>query len=151
MSDLIRMRELSQVFGPTDGTIVHACIARLAVLYEDLRAESFAIAEASIPSLDVLDDRYRIHYFLRRSIATLVEFAETIRLLETCPAFQSIRSRFPHEIEKRWNEAPEFFRQKEPFLKRVRNDIGGHFGQEAAKYAIEHLDPAAVGEIELLS
>ena len=52
------------------------CLAQMSVLYEDLRIETFALTanDEEVKRLDHLDKRYRVHYFLRRSIATLLEF-----------------------------------------------------------------------------
>ena len=101
----------------------------MSVLYEDLRIETMAIAEDSIPALDVTDPRYRRHYFLRRSIATLVEFAEALRLLNNCSDFNDVRSGFDMEVIEKWGEGITFFRENEAFLERIRNDTGGHLDQ----------------------
>ena len=97
------------------------------MLYEDLRIETTAIAEDSIPALDVTDVRYRRHYFLRRSIATLVEFAEALRLLNDCSDFNDVRLGFDEEVIEMWSEGITFFHENETFLERIRNDTGGHF------------------------
>jgi hypothetical protein len=143
------MRELTKVFPCNHGEMVHAHIVRLAVLYEDLRIELYAIAEPSIPILDGTDERYRQNYFLRRSIATLVEFAETVRLLNECDEFQPIKETLDKGIRPYWDKAVRFFRRGEPFFKKVRNDIGGHFGPEAATFAVRNLKSEAVGKIEV--
>ncbi len=142
------MRELTEVFASAYGEMAHAHMARLAVLYEDLRIELTGAAEVSIPILDSTDERYRRNYFLRRSIATLVEFAETIRLLDECPEFRAVRARFNTELKDRWGKGLRFFQRHERFFKNVRNDIGGHFGLTAALYAVTNLKPEAVGKIE---
>ena len=54
MATRIRMRELTRVFGPT-APFSARYIGQLSVLYEDLRIETRAIAEDSMPSLDVTD------------------------------------------------------------------------------------------------
>ena len=149
MNTLIRMRELMEVFPSGHGEMVHAHIVRLAVLYEDLRIELYAIAEPSMPILDGTDERYRKNYFLRRSIATLVEFAETVRLLNECDEFQSIKEGFDKDIRPYWDKAVRFFQRHEQFFKRVRNDIGGHFGSGAATFAVKSLSPEAVGKLEV--
>lgn len=133
------MRELSRVFAD-QGAILPAHIARLSVLYEDLRIEILATAKKSIVFLDVTNQSYRRHYFLRRSIATLVEFAEALRLLDECDEFYVIKSRLAPPIIEFWDSAVGFFREKEPFLKLVRNDIGGHFGLQSADYAVTNAD-----------
>jgi hypothetical protein len=142
------MRELTEVFAFAHGEMAHAHVARLAVLYEDLRIECLALVEPSIPVLDVTDERYRANYFLRRCIATLVEFSETIRLLDECAEFQAVKARFSGELRNYWNEGFLVFHTNEEFLERVRNDIGGHFGLKAAVFALENLSPEAVGKIE---
>lgn len=42
---------------------MHALIARLAVLYEDLRIETFGIVAESLPDLDYTDKKYRQKLF----------------------------------------------------------------------------------------
>ena len=137
------------MFAPGHCELVHAHMARLTVLYEDLRIELTAGSEASIPVLDATDPSYRRIYFLRRSIATLIEFAETIRLLDECPEFQTVKQCFGRGGEKYWESGLRFFKRHEPFLERVRNDIGGHFGPKAAIYAIVNLESGTSGQIEL--
>jgi hypothetical protein len=148
MATQIRMRELTRVFGP-GAPFSARYIAQLSVLYEDLRIETTAIAQDSMPALDVTDCRYRRHYFLRRSIATLVEFAEGLRLLDSCPDFRDLRSGFDKELIERWTAGIRFFYKTEQFLKLIRNDSGGHFGPDAAGYAVTHLNNGAVGKIQM--
>src|ERR1039458_1911084 len=100
MSSQIRSASLREIFGAGNKRQLHAKLARLCVLYEDLRVELFGIAEPSIPALDVLDlerdnrfsperiGRYRRYYFVRRLIGTLVEFAEALRLISDDNDFQ---------------------------------------------------------------
>jgi hypothetical protein len=148
MTTRIRTRELSRVFAAQDP--LSAYIARLSVLYEDLRVESLAIREESISPFDNVTDRlYRKHYFFRRGIATLLEFAESLRLLDGCPDFYRIRSTFNAAALEDWAQAIQFFDKHECLIQRVRNDIGGHFGHPAAKFAVENLHPSVVGEIEI--
>src|ERR1019366_10002526 len=66
---------------------LNAKLARLCVLYEDLRVELHGIVEPSIPALDVLDDKYRRFYFVRRSIGTIREFSDALRLINADPHF----------------------------------------------------------------
>jgi len=144
------MQQLRKIFpGEAASSGVSARIARLCVLYEDLRIELTAVAKKRIPLLDGTDRRYTKNYFLRRSIATLVEFAEALRLLNKSPGFKVIRDSFPQEIAERWNTAVTFFGDHEEFLLKIRNDIGGHFGEKAARFAVSNLDPEAVGKMEV--
>jgi len=70
-----RNAQLRRMFRADVERQLNAGIARLCVLYEDLRVETFGIAERAIPALDVLDPeaenrseptrigRYRRYYF----------------------------------------------------------------------------------------
>jgi hypothetical protein len=150
MNTKIRMQELRKVFpSDADSADPSARIARLCVLYEDLRIELMAIAQKSIRVLDATDRRYTKNYFLRRSIGTLVEFAEGLRLLDESREFNGIKASFPSEIGERWNAAVVFFKDNKDFLQKIRNDIGGHFGEEAARFTISHVDANAIGKIEI--
>jgi hypothetical protein len=144
-----RMRELTRVFD-TDGIgqQMPAQIARLTVLYEDLRIELYALREDSFETLDVTDDDYRKLYFLRRALATLIEFAETVRLLSECDEFKRFLKSIDPEIQPYWTNGATYFKEKEPLLEKIRNDVGGHFGTKAAIYAIRSLRTNAVGKME---
>jgi hypothetical protein len=96
----MRMARLRDVFDAGEERQLNAKLARVCVLFEDLRIEVRGIAELSIAALDVLDSeqenqfapphrtgRYRRYYFVRRSISTIREFAEALRLLNSDPGF----------------------------------------------------------------
>jgi hypothetical protein len=150
MRSATRMRQLRHVLPPSPKSLLHENIARLAVLYEDLRIELTAASASLIRKLDRVDSRYRRNYFLRKCIGTIVEFAEAIRFLDGSPEFKVIKSNFSTDILKYWTEGVKFVRKHERFLKSVRNDIGGHFGTNAAKYAVLNLDTETIGKIELI-
>ncbi len=129
------------------------------MLFEDLRLELMAISAGSIPQLDALDPyireskdvgRTRKLYFFRRTLGTLTEFAETLGWIDLCAEMIHLRQSWDaQENRDRWVQAVAFFREKERIIKLIRNDIGGHFGQQAADYAISNLDPNATGRVEL--
>src|ERR1039457_1369177 len=125
---------------------LNAKLARLCVLYEDLRVELHGIVEPSIPALDVLDDKYRRFYFVRRSIGTIREFADALRLINDDPDFQVNEMK---EDKATWSSAIAFFKENERLLGAIRNDIGGHFGQQAALNALDRL-PDVSCAIELV-
>lgn len=152
--------DLRRVFRSDEKRLVDAYVARLCVLYEDLRIEILAINANNIPSLDVLDPagenlefkdvgKYRRNYFLRRSIGTLYEFAEGLRLLAACPDFAWVSAAFDDDTAAEWNAAIGFFHSKERLIQSVRNDIGGHFGSKAAIYAVPNLGTGTVCKIEI--
>ena len=160
LSTQTRIAELRRVLRSDQKRLIDAQVARLCVLYEDLRIELFAISAESIPLLDVLEPveentnkedvgKYRRHYFLRRSIGTLYEFAEGLRLLAGCPELALLLSTSDADVAEPWSAAVAFFHSKELAIRRVRHDIGGHFGSKAAIYAVENLSPMTTGKIEV--
>jgi hypothetical protein len=120
------------------------------VLFEDLRIETYGIIGESFPSLDFTGDAYRRNYFLRRSIATVLELAEELRLLDQLDDFERIKSSFDEAALRQWNRAVRFFGRYESFFQMVRNDIGGHFGLNAARYALTDLPYDYAGVIEIV-
>ncbi|HEY0319751.1 MAG TPA: hypothetical protein VGC66_02150 [Pyrinomonadaceae bacterium] len=48
-----------------------------------------------------------------------------------------------------WNKAIAFFEQNKDVFKNARDDIGGHFLERAADYALRHIKPKAVAQIEI--
>lgn len=145
-----RAKDLQRVFTLSSKRLLHAHIARLSVLYEDLKIETSGIVEESLPALDSIDAPYRKNYFLRRSIATLIEFAEEIRLLDKLNDFNEIKSKFDGASLMRWKKAVRFFGRYESYLKKIRHDTGGHFGLPAAIYAIADIPASYAGKIEIV-
>ena len=142
-----RVGTLSSVFPPD---LTHVQIVRLIVLREDLKIEVRGIQTDCIAPLDLLKEiKYRQRDFLRRSMGTLVEYAEAIRILsDECDDFRSIKINFNDDARKKWDEAVRFFAENEDFYKRVRNDLGGHFGTKAATYALRTFTVGVIGKIE---
>jgi hypothetical protein len=93
MSQIIKTALLREVFNDENERQFDAKLARVCVLFEDLRIEMRGVNEASMPTLDILDPeeenwfapeqvgRYRKFYFIRRSLLTLYEFSVAIRLI----------------------------------------------------------------------
>jgi hypothetical protein len=135
-------------------------LARVCVLYEDLRLELLAIAAESIPPLDILDpetendhDRRTIgksrkQYFLRRSIGSLCEFADALNLLSQCTELKALYSSWDATSRGDWDDVISFFTNQQRLIKDIRNDIGGHFGSKASLYVVEHLQSSA-GKVEV--
>ncbi len=148
-SSQMRFGQLASVLRPCPKSQLHEHIARLCVLYEDLRVEMAGITQEEIGPLEAIsEDKYRRNYFLRRSVATLREFAETYRLLSKCSDLQLLTKSFNQVAARRWERALSFFLKHESFFKLVRNDIGGHFGLNAAVYSLSTLGPTITGKIE---
>jgi hypothetical protein len=90
-------------------------------------------------------------YFLRRSIATLMEAAKAVTQLDGNPEFDAIRARFEGINAQRWRRAVRFFnRYGKNFITPIRHSIGGHFLLEAAKHAITELGEDTSGAIEIV-
>jgi hypothetical protein len=139
----IRAKRINQIF--RHGSDYDSRLARLAVLYEDLRLENLGASAKSIDALDSSGVDVRRVYFIRRSIATVREFAEALRLLDEYPEFAPIRAKFDSQRQTMWGKSNErFFARREPYFGRIRNDFGGHFGEPAARFAINHLHDGAV-------
>ncbi|MDA2933470.1 hypothetical protein MYX82_03915 [Acidobacteria bacterium AH-259-D05] len=120
------------------------------VLYEDLRIEIGGFQASSIEPLDFIDvGNYRRRYFLRRSIGTIYEFSQALHSLNKLGEFQEIKARFSKAATDNWNEMIQFFKKNEHIFRNVRNDLGGHFGEEAADYSVSSFLPGTTGNIEL--
>jgi hypothetical protein len=100
------------------------------------------------PGAGSRQQRCRVNYFLRRAIATLVEFAEAVRLLSELDDFKRFCGSVDASLSAYWTNGSAYFKSNERFLENIRNDIGGHFGSKAAIYALENLSGDAVGHME---
>jgi hypothetical protein len=140
---LILVSRLNRVFGRGSQRL-NAHIMRVAVLYEDMRLENIAAAEESIPALDKIGKEYRLFYFIRRSIATVREFAEALPALDAAEEFVEIRARFSTSDRKSWDKSVRFFRRNYKYIQKIRNDFGGHFGFAPARHAAKELNDTAV-------
>jgi hypothetical protein len=123
--------------------------ARLCVLYDDLMLEFAAANEDAIPLLDKSGRDNRRFYFVRRTLGTLSEVRGAIAVLEQNQTFREHKARWEKGARDGWDKAAAFFTANHKFLKEWRNDVGGHFHDEAAAFAIDNVEPDAVGAIEL--
>jgi hypothetical protein len=158
----IRSANLRKVFSPEKERQLNAALARLCVLYEDLRVEICGIEEYSIPVLDILDlaqdnkfaperiGRYRRYYFVRRSIGTIREFAEALRMINGDADLRIDAMTRRDGAREMWDAAVAFFDDNEERLGKIRNDIGGHVGHAAALNAIDSFGRDSFSTIELV-
>jgi hypothetical protein len=77
------------------------------------------------------------------------EFAECLKDLQGTPEFLAIRRHASPENAKILADAQRFFSTHGQLVRTVRNNTGGHFGIESARYAVRNLDPTAVSKFEL--
>lgn len=146
-----RFKPIADVFrsASLDEKAMHVQVARLSVLYEDLRIEWAGAAADKLAPLDRTNVNTRRFYFVRRTLATLTEIEQAAHKLNANNAFEQIIEAMTKEERKAWNAAVKFFSKEHVFLKEWRNDIGGHFLDASALYAIENVHPSTVGTIEV--
>jgi hypothetical protein len=138
---------LFRAFG-LQNQLLNAHVLRLAVLYEDLRIELHAVESEELKVLEHVGFNYRRFYFMRRAIGTVIEFAESFRLLDELADFGQIKDGFTQDQKKRWMDTVAFFKENEPKFELIRNDIGGHFGLNATKHVVENLSNSGSGLFE---
>jgi hypothetical protein len=159
VSSRTRFKSLQSVFEQGRSDILN-CLAQMSVLYEDLRIENFAITadDDELKRLDYVDKRYRIHYFLRRSMVTLLEFrGALLRVSQTREYKTEKASASRSDSPQRRNRdlftmvdtALAFFTSNHKLLKELRNAVGGHFSAAAAESATKNLEPDATGKLEI--
>jgi hypothetical protein len=153
-----RWPKLKKLFPAGIEADTNARVARLCVLFEDLRIELTGLDllahdasedSASDKRFDRAGNQMRRIYFLRRSIGTCWEFAEALRLLSETEGFRPILASFGEPARAKWDESVRYFNLHERFWKDIRNDVGGHFGERAARFAIENFLNDAFGSIEI--
>lgn len=143
-------RNLREVFWSGDRDLA-VQVARLSVLFEDLRLESTAARHREpLPPLDAIGKSFRYFYFLRRLLVTLDEFAGALSQINANAGWKRIRRGFDRDCERRWDAAVKYFSHNRPHWSHLRNEIGGHFKESAAKFALEHLRESAIGSIEIV-
>jgi hypothetical protein len=150
LSSRTRFAPLDTVFAGGRSPLLDS-LAQLSVLYEDLRIETFAITanEEDVKRLDELSAKYRINYFLRRSIATLLEFEGALNKLSKTSEYKAARDNIDRGLIRTVSEAIRFFQHHHRLLKSLRNDIGGHFNDDAAAFATRHTEPDVTAKIEI--
>jgi hypothetical protein len=157
-----RSAYLARVFRKdTPPDLFNTLLARICVLYEDIKIEAHGAAADSIEALDILQPMkenvdtsanigfYRKIYFIRRMIGTLHEFADALCKLHEEKSFQPTLDHMEPSIKEAWMDGIRYFKKEGPILKRVRDDVGGHFGIKAALFAVDNLPESATGRIEM--
>lgn len=137
-------------------------MAQMSVLYEDLRIETFALTanDEEVKRLDYLDPRYRLHYFLRRSMVSLLEFRGALTRLSRTGNFKaekraslqsnpSIVKKGNRDLFRTVANALAFFEKNHKLLKDLRNAVGGHFSYAAAASATTNVESDSIGKIEI--
>ena len=124
-------------------------VARICVLYEDLEIEWAGAEAEKIAQLDRTGMLTRRFYFVRRALLTLDEIQQAIHALQRNKEFKKSKCRWSTENQRMWRDAVKLFSRKQRFLSKWRDDIGGHFGDKAAEFALDNVRSTTVGLIEI--
>ena len=136
-------------YDDADEKAMQVQFARLCVLYDDLQLEFAAAHEDTLPMLDKSGRDNRRFYFVRRTLGTLMELRGALAVLERNATFEARKATWPDGARDGWDKAAAFFTANHTFLKNWRNDVGGHFLDASAEFAIDNIEQDAVGVIEL--
>jgi hypothetical protein len=128
---------------------IAASVARLCILREDLYLETMALLEESIPSLDKNSPPWRLMYFWRNSVRTLLEIRSALETLQRDRKFLNSFAAQPEQFQEAFNKLAQKIRTAHDLLKDVRNEIGGHVKLQAVKEALSNMDMDSNGLIEL--
>jgi hypothetical protein len=111
--------------------------ARLSVFYEDLRLEigEFRKLEATHQQSGAIGIEYETMYYLRRSLATLVEFGSGLNCCSASPEFKSVQAQLSFLQKKHIFEADRFLQGNWSTLTGMRNAFGGHIDMKAVTFA----------------
>ena len=144
--------KLKDVFNGSVDLQTDAGIARLCVLFEDLRIEIYGMRRANESAgecFDVAGYKSRQLYFLRRSLLSIKEFGDAVSCLNRQEKFREWVNRFsggPND----WDQAVAYFtKERCDSWATVRNGVGGHFGHKAALDAVKNFADDSTGGVEV--
>jgi hypothetical protein len=124
LSSITRFGNLGRVFKEGESEFL-ICIARLAVLYEDLRLEldALRVVQDKPEGERTNDDQYRVMYFIRRGLSTLIEFRGGLTTVRLTPEFKSATL---SAMDKGYiSRADQYLQEHGDRMKAVRNEFGG--------------------------
>lgn len=137
MSSTTRFGNLGRIFKEGESDLLNG-IARLSVLYEDLRLEleELRIVQEKPEEERTAADQYRVMYFLRRALSTLIEFRGGLTTVRLTPEFKSASLSTMDEgyIAK----ADQYLQEHWPKIKDLRNEFGGHVQLQGVRFATQH-------------
>lgn len=127
-----------------------AQVARLLVLYEDLRIELSAVEQEKVPAFDEAGAEYRRLYFLRRTLATFREVHSAFQQLSQDDDFGKLVLRDMNpEFKKVWKDAVKYFDTNAETIRSARNAVGADFSNGAGRHVVEEMDDDRVGSVEV--
>lgn len=124
--------------------------ARMCILYEDLKLEFAGAAATDIPGLDASSVHIRRYYFLRRAFATVAEIEQSIIVLNKDKMPKYFKEWLSPDAIKKWDGIVKYFAANHALLKGWRNDMGGHFHDDATEYVLNEVDADTVGSFEVV-
>jgi hypothetical protein len=99
--------------------------------------------------LDINGADYRRLYFIRRSLATMIEFSGALSRMNEITEWRKHVDTLDAEVRDLWKDAVKYFNESHKRLEEIRGDLGGHFKEKAAEFAITHFLPESTGAIEI--
>jgi hypothetical protein len=138
MKSVTRIGELSAIFQGGESKLLNG-IARLSIFYEDLQLEMSEFRELHRRRMEDHEDGldYRLLYFLRRALATLVEFRGALTRVKQTDEFKKADLT---DIDARFiADADRFLQQNWATIKELRNEFAGHIQGPAVEFATKNL------------
>ena len=141
MTTISRFGKLGGVFKDGKSELFNG-IARLSVLYEDLRLEMgefrqlrAVLAESGCTAID-----YRTMYYLRRSLSTLVEFRGALTTIRRSGEFKQAEASLSATDAGYIVEADTYLHRNWAQIRDLRNEFGAHIKLRAVKYTLSNCD-----------
>jgi hypothetical protein len=143
----IRVGKIGKVFKHGESEL-YVALGRIAVFYEDLQLEmgEFRKIHASYVAGAEEGSEYRMIYFIRRVLSTLMEFRSALTTVRITKEFKSAESSLQSMYANHIVEADRYFQQHGKQIKELRNEFGGHLQSAGVKFALRNLDDT-VGRI----
>jgi hypothetical protein len=147
-----RSGRLAEVFDGGRSPLLNT-LARLSVLYEDLRLELESILGNgnAAQTAGKKDGRYNYEslYFIRRSLVTIQEFHGCLIEILKTQEYRSAEPKISGPVRQMVTRADQYFQSKNKRIKELRNQLGGHFKPDAVEFAVRNFDPGTIGEVVL--
>lgn len=139
-STITRFGNLGRVFKEGESEALNG-VARLSVLYEDLRLELNELKQLAhkLQETGKVEGEFRVAYFMRRALVTLVEFRRGLTMVRKTAEFKQAQPFLPNLHSKSLLEADQYFQQNEKRIKEFRNEFGGHVQSAGIGFATKHL------------
>ena len=147
MRSTTRHGNLDRIFKNGNSELMNI-VARLSVLYEDFRVDYTSLFQiAENPRSEDPNERYRMMYLIRRSIATMSEFQGGLTQLLRSTEYKEIKSSIADHNRESIETANRNLQSQCMRVKSWRDAIGGHFQSQVASEACKLIPKGTVGSI----